>query len=990
MIEGRAPRVFGLPPGVDYAQAVVAGLAARLEGAPPEAWARVTLVAGTGRMARRLQAALEEGPARLMPRIVRVEAPLEIDRRVPPPPGPAARSALDMQLDLALLIDALKARHPGLAPGGSAFDLARALAALIEEMGGENVSAETLAGLDVGRHAEHWQRAQAIVAAAQAHLAPDDAGVPAGAEAARRRAVDALAEAWRRDPPADPVIVAGSTGSRATTRLLMSAVARLPQGAVVFPGVDDSAFAGHWQEIADLGEDHPQFRVCQMLRELGLASSDLRPWNHAAAAPDGARNALVSLALCPAPVTDRWRADGPRLGDPVAATAGLSLIEAPDPRREAAAIACCLRHATDEGRPCALVTPDRTLARQVVAALARWGIVADDSAGIPLQQTAPGRFLLQVAETLERAPSAADLLALLKHPLTASGGDRGAHLLATRDFELWHRRRGSGPPDAGVLARFAAARPRHAGWGAWMSEALFDASQPEADTLSGLLAAHRARAEALAAGPGGRAPGGLWDEAAGAEAQAQMAALASAAEGRPAAFSPRALGDLLRSHLGAASAQDPRVADPRVAIWGTLEARAQGAELLVLGGLNEGVWPALPAPDMWLNRAMRAEAGLLSPEREVGLAAHDFQQAIGAPRVVLSRAVRDAEAGTVPSRWLNRLTNLLGGLGDAGRQAHAQMTARGQRWLEIAVTLDRPRARIAPAPRPAPSPPIAARPRDLPVTSVRTLVRDPYAVYARQVLRLRRLQGLTPALDAAARGQVLHDVMDRFLKTHADWRGDPERARAALDAAAARTLEDVADPAIRALWRARLVAAADRLVAGEMERLADATPVLLEEDGRLEIDTPPFALRARPDRIDRRGDGSYAVIDYKSSPPSRRQVETFDRQLALEAAMLERGAFPGLQPGPVHALLYVALGPGKDDMGVPLEQDGRPASDLALDDLRRLIAAYEDRGRGYIARRAVESDGFEGDYDHLSRFGEWEGAAASVLLCVGPDEEAGG
>jgi double-strand break repair protein AddB len=986
MIEGTAPRVFALPPGADYARALVAGLVARLAGAAPDDWARVTLVAGTGRMARRLQAALEEGPARLMPRIVRVEAPLEIDRRVPPPPGPTLRSALDMQLDLAELIDRLRTRQPGLAPGGNLFDLARALAALIEEMGGEGVPAEALAALDVGPHAEHWQRAQAIVAAAQAHLFPEG-GAPAGPEASRRRAVTALVEAWRSNPPSDPVIVAGSTGSRATTRLLMGAVARLPQGAVVLPGVDDSAVAGHWQEIEALGEDHPQFRLRKVLHDLDLTPGDLRPWV-AGTAPDAARNALVSLALCPAPVTDRWREDGPRLGDPLVATAGLSLIEAPDPRREAGAIALCLREAAEEGRPCALVTPDRTLARQVAAALARWGIVADDSAGIPLQQTAPGRFLLQVAQTLERAPSAADLLALLKHPLSTSGGDRGAHLLATRDFELWHRRRGSGPPDAGLLARFATARPRHAGWAAWLSDTLFDAPLRGNAALADHLAAHLARAEALAAGPGGRAPGALWQEAAGAEAQAQMAALDAAAEGRPAALAPRAYGELLRGHLAAASAQDPRVAHPLVAIWGTLEARAQGADLLVLGGLNEGVWPALPAPDMWLNRVLRAEAGLLSPEREVGLAAHDFQQAIGAPRVVLSRARRDAEAGTVPSRWLNRLTNLLDGLGEAGRQAHRAMQARGQRWLDMAGALDRPAARVDPAPRPAPSPPVAARPRDLTVTAVRTLVRDPYAVYARQVLRLRRLQGLTPALDAAARGQVLHEVMDRFLKAHADWRGDAERARAALDAAAADALADVADPAIRALWRARLAAAADRLVAGEMERLAGAAPVLLEEEGRLEIDAPPFALRARPDRIDRLAGGGYAVIDYKSSPPSKRQVETFDRQLALEAAMLERGAFPGLPPGPVHALRYVALGPGKEDMDVPLEQDGRPAAEVALGDLRRLVAAYEDRGRGYIARRAVESDGFEGDYDHLARFGEWEGAATSTLLRVGPDEDS--
>ena len=62
----------------------------------------------------------------------------------------------------------------------------------------------------------------------------------------------------------------------------------------------------------------------------------------------------------------------------------------------------------------------------------------------------------------------------------------------------------------------------------------------------------------------------------------------------------------------------PDTPHAQILIWGTLEARVQGADLLILAGLNEGSWPEAPKPDPWLNRALRHRAGLLLPERRIG------------------------------------------------------------------------------------------------------------------------------------------------------------------------------------------------------------------------------------------------------------------------------------------------------------------------------------------------------------------------------------
>ena len=975
-IEGAAPRLFTLPPGVDFPQALVAGLAARLADAPPEAWARVTLMVNSGRMARAVRAALDDGPPRLLPRLLHVA---DLGALAGWPDIPPAMPRLSLVLDLARLLERLTDADPSLAPKHAILDLAERLADLIDEMEGEGADAGALARIDVDRFAAHWQRARSIVDAAYTHFGRIGGRLP-GAEARRARVVAALAARWEAAPPEHPVIVAGSTGSRGATRRLMAAVARLPQGAVVVPGFDGHMPADHWAALEAPGgaepaggEDHPQYRFHVLMRDLGLEPGDLRAW-HEAPPPDRARNRLVSLALCPAPVTDRWRAEAPALGDPVAATAGLSLLEAPSPREEAEAIALRLRAAAEAGRRAALVTPDRELTRHVAAALARWDILPDDSGGTPLHQTPPGRLLRRTARAMVEAPALPDLLALLKHPLAATGGERGAHLLHTRDLELHLRRHAVAVPGAEVLGQWAEEDAARKAWADWLETWLAQAAGARGPApLAERLRAHLDLTEALAAGAGGTPPGDLWKEAAGRAAEAAMAELAGAAEADAGALAARAYDDLLRAHLSRVPVQDPRLPHPGILIWGTLEARAGGVDLAILAGLNDGTWPDLPPPDAWLNRRMRGEAGLLLPERRIGLAAHDFQQAIAAPEAMLTRATRDAEAQTVPSRWLNRLTNLLNGLGPEGSAALQAMRERGRHWQDLARQVEAPAARVPAAPRPSPRPPVAARPDTLPVTGITTLIRDPYAVYARHVLRLYRLNPLLPVADARERGVALHETMEAFLADCSAWRDDPEVARVALEEAARRHLaRHSADPAIRAHWLARLMGVADRLIAGEASRLAAAEPVLTEDKGTLAIGA--FRLTARPDRIDRFADGTYAIRDYKSgSPPSPKQVRAFEKQLLLEAAMAERGAFPGLPAARVREMTYISLGASGQDLSVPVtEKDGTRAPDRALEELTALLGAYARRSRGYTARRAAETTRFEGDYDHLARYGEWD------------------
>lgn len=964
-----AANLYALPPGADFPRALAHGLAARLKDQTPEARARVTLLVNSARMRSSVRSELvAQGPG-LLPRIRLVTEPLLFEgaTALPPPLSPLRR-----RLELGRLVERLLRTAPDLAPRSAIYDLADSLAGLFAEMQAEGVSPERVRALDVSRHSSHWARSLAFITLAEEVMRPD-APDPEG----RLRAqAEALIDRWETNPPADPVIIAGSTGSRGTTALLMQAVARLPQGAVVLPGYDFDMDAQGWAALEGgaAPEDHPQYRFLRLMQVLSVSPAEVQPWD-TGPPPAPARNRLVSLALRPAPVTDQWMEEGPKLQGLTEACADMTLIEAASPRMEAVAIALRLRHAAETGQRAALVTPDRELTRRVTAALDYWRITPDDSAGRPLALSAPGRFLRHLAGLMARRLDGQALLTLLKHPLAHSGGGRGDHLRHTRDLELRIRRHGVAYPDAPFLRAFGA-RADCADWSEWLIEVLPLDPDPGSQALLDHVTTHLELAEALAGGPQG-GMGELWLAAAGAQAQRAMQDLAAEAE-HGGDFSATDYESFVIRYLQGFEVREPVAAHPGVMIWGTLEARVQGADLVILAGLNEGVWPKAPDPDPWLNRRMRADAGLLLPERQIGLSAHDFQQAIGAREVVLARAIRNSEAATVPSRWLNRFTNLLGGLPGEGAQALKAMRARGQAWLDMAARFDADFRTIAPgtpASRPAPAPPAVARPRKLPVTAINRLIRDPYEIYAKYVLGVRRLNPLHPSPDALLRGTVLHRVLEEF--TRAELSQDPLGQLIQLSR---QTLaRDVPWPAARALWQARMGRTATAFLQFHLSQ--PGRVLLQEEEGALDLKALAFRLTAKPDRVDEWPDGRIHIIDYKTGQaPTKSQQEHFDKQLLLQAMMAEEGAFRVLGPREVARITYLGLGTSPK----PVATDITPAL-LAQTraQFESLISAYLDPAKGFPARRVLLQERDISDYDHLSRYGEWVMQDAPVVLPVG-------
>jgi ATP-dependent helicase/nuclease subunit B len=432
----------------------------------------------------------------------------------------------------------------------------------------------------------------------------------------------------------------------------------------------------------------------------------------------------------------------------------------------------------------------------------------------------------------------------------------------------------------------------------------------------------------------------------------------------------------LIAELMATTAVRPRYGlHPRLFIWGPLEARLQQADFVVLGGLNEGTWPAETAIDPWLNRPMRRDFGLPAPERKIGLSAHDFQQAMGSAEVVMTRAFRVGGAPTVPSRWLLRLDAFLQCLGLTYEIENAGVLRGWQRRLDR-------RDPVEAVTRPSPKPGAQYRPRSLSVTQIETWMRDPYAIYARAILKLSALDPLDQDPGAADLGSYIHAALDKFMRAYPKAL-PPDALDRLLQIGQGIFSTELDRPAVWAFWWPRFERIAAWFVDQERERRALLEASYTECKGELPIDglTPPFKLTGKADRIDRMTGGGLTIIDYKTGgvPASADVALGFAPQLPLEAAMARHGGFGDALKDRIAGLEYWQL-TGKDPAGEmkPIKEAGSKAvadpTQLAEDAYRgllRLLQAYSRDDATYPAEpQPVFAPGYS-DYRHLARIGEW-------------------
>jgi ATP-dependent helicase/nuclease subunit B len=1053
------PRVFTIPASVPFLPTLIRALLdgtlvagfAPAHGRDPLALACVTIYLPTRRacrLARDMFLDVSGLKAAILPRIVPIgdvdEDEILFDQAasgfdVPDLPDaielPQALGGIERRLLLARLVLAwagrLAPQHPGEAPlianhPATALALADDLGRLIDDMTTRGVSWDRLDDLVPDHLDKYWQLTLDFLKIARSAW-PQILTERGMIEASVRRNALIKAEAGRLARSGGPVIAAGSTGSIPATTELMAAVAKLANGAVVLPGLDTDLDEESWSLIAGPSPAggagfaapiaaHPQFALQALLTRLGLARDEVM---RLAQPAGGGREALVSEAFRPAAATDLWRA---RTGaesfvaQAEAALTGLSCVEAANAEEEALAIAIALREAlTEPHKTAALVTPDRQLARRVLAALARWNVAVDDSGGDQLADTPAGLFARLAAQAAVEGLAPVGLLALIKHPLTRLAAPEGAHRHAIAVLERSILRGPRPRPGSAGLARALAALREELGKLRRGERSDLHRSDPRADLgeddlnaaaeLIARLAAALAPLETLGRGPHAfgmiaarhrevisalsrdeaGAPAGF----AGTDGSALDQVFDAVAAGLPAADLMVALADypdLFGATIADRVVRRPELPGARVRILGRLEARLTSSDRLVLGGLNEGTWPPEARSDAWLSRPMRLELGLDLPERRIGLSAHDFAQMLGAREVILTRAAKLAGAPTVASRFVQRLAAV------AGPRWQSALD-HGETYLHWARELDRPAAPPRSTPRPVPRPPVAARPARLSVTEIEHWLRDPYTIYAKHILRLFPLDQIDTAPGAADRGTVIHGAIGDFTQAYA--KALPADALEQLLALGRRHFAPLEEfPEARAFWWPRYERIARWFADWETKRRAHVEALQAEIKGEIEIPlgARSFHLTTRADRIERLPGGAYAILDYKTGRvPSTPQVAAgLSPQLTLEGAILRAGQFADIPRGAsIAALVYVSLRggePGGEEKSLEFKNSTPDAeADRALQKLAEVACRFEDPATPYRSRERPMFQGRSyGDYDHLARVKEW-----SLSGGVGDETEAG-
>lgn len=770
-----------------------------------------------------------------------------------------------------------------------------------------------------------------------------------------------------------PVIAAGSTGTIPATRSLLGAIARHPQGAIILPGLDQLMDDASWDVLP---QEHAQFALKQLLADLGIRRGEVTRLGSV----ETGRNLLASEMLRPSATAEVWHGKLPGVaGELGRGLAGLSLVEAADRHLEARAIALMLRETLEHpGRTAALVTPDRDLATRVAAELGRWHIDIADSAGRSLAATLRGSAMDLLLEASLAGLTPQSVMAFLHHPLVNLGSDaaalRNLEIAALRGFDL-------SDDQAGLVGRVALARATHAqnshahplvsalteaDWVAIaalaqrIDELLLPLSSGAASFASWVQAFARILQQACGeAGEGNRddeALTGFWDELSGLNDAGTTGHYEAAL--------------LAQNLLRATPAPPLGQSHPRLEILGTLEARLLPFDLVVLGGLNETVWPAQPDTGAWLNRPMRDKLGLPQPEKDIGLAAHDFEQGFASPQVILTCARRLGGAPAAPSRWLLRLKTVLvaAGLGNSALPAPAW-----EAWAKSLQAVDGSVPIKVPLSRPKPCPPIAARPTRFSVTDVERLVRDPYAIYARRILKLQPLPefGLSP--DAALRGSLFHDAIAVWNKAQA------KDGQSLIEAGRQLFAQLAITPEVRNFWWPQFERIAHWLAEQEQGLKPGLLAIHAEQNGAITFDIGgvEHRLTARADRIDIMEGGRARLIDYKTGAiPSEDQVKTgLSPQLTLEAAILRHGGFAPMAPKSVAEALYLRIGGGREGLklrpALAAGEDLEGQAETHLAGFKSLLGFYRQPDTSYVPRLRVFKEADETDYDHLSRYLEW-------------------
>ncbi|MBX7146620.1 MAG: double-strand break repair protein AddB [Alphaproteobacteria bacterium] len=780
------------------------------------------------------------------------------------------------------------------------------------------------------------------------------------------------AKIWKENPPKFPVWVAGSTGSVPATAELMKVVSHLPLGYIILPGLNLNLDDNLQKEIRE-DPCHPYYGMLNLLSNLNYKLSDVRPWPLEDANIPLKRNALLNQVFYPASVVTKWDQLKRKWTDIDKAVENLKLVLCANSKEEAEIIAIILREALEKSnQKVALVTADRKLARRVTAELRRWSITVESGVGLSLDKTKTGEFL-KLLTSLVLHQTYTTWLSIFKHPLTSMGFSKEYFLEAVKEIELKLLRGSFITEDLETLIKKAYDLNLDKASNILEKTKIifhdfFGLLKDNHVNLEKLIQTHIILAESLVTTD--KVPGYeiLWSDHDGNSVLNFLINMIST-NSNISLSTGKDYFDFFNYFLAEHIIYKDYNVNSRLSILSPFEARLYQADLMILGGLNEGVWPSEPEFDPWLNRNMRTILGLPLPERYIGLSAHDFFQLACAPSVVMTRSLKKDAVVTTPSRWVKRLQIFLKSLGK-----EILVPNNWIEWRKMSNHIES----ISNFSPPYPKPPVHLRPRKLSVTQLQKLLHNPYIIYVETILKLSPLEPLEPIPNASIRGTLIHTILEKFLydyeRNHIP---DPYNYLIALGKKIFSSL--LFYPTVWGFWWPRYERVAQWFIKSLEFYKDKKLRTFLEISGQytLTLSLGDYVLTAKADRIDLMKDGGLTIIDYKTgSIPSMRKVnQGFYPQLILEAIIAKAKGFSLIkESNKIQKLEFWKItgrNPAVEVINLPFDIDN--LIEEHHEGIKKFLESFDDVNTAYPISVDYQTNDYIKSYQHLARMKEWIG-----------------
>ena len=839
-----------------------------------------------------------------------------------------------------------------------AYKLAMALGHFMDQVYTENLSLENLDTLVSEKFAEHWQitlKFLDILKTSWPKILEEEGCIDAADR--RNRLIVALADFWHRHPPETPVIAAGTTGSIPAVSKLLKSIINAKEGHLVLPGFDMTLDDEQWEVLS---ETHPQYGFKHLFESIEFDRKNVKLWHKEHS--QISQTWLAQEIMRPGDTSTAWsflstsKSSHNHIQN---AAQNIKLCICDNEQQEAHVIALALREVLEHPEKTAtLITPDRSLARQVSLICKRWNIVLDDSGGQSLALTETGLFTFLVLEVFMNRFDALSLLALLRHPLSKFHDHEAIDVL---DQEVL---RGMKIKNFNEYIEKANEQK---------NKKLIDLIKDIEKCFEPLLTlhentkkepydpielfnAHIQTIENLI-----HSDQASWEK----EVKNLFLSLFEHLHSLPD-LELQTYYKLLQTLFSNVLVRPKHGTHPRLQILGQLEARLINTDRVIMAGLNEGSWPSDLAYEPWMSQSMRKDFGLPSYERQIGLAAHDFIQGFCMKDVLITRSLRKNGAPTVPSRWLQRLDAVI-------QSANIKEPVfQSGPYIKWAQKMDTPQE-IKKIERPKPYPPINKRPRKFSVTRIEQWMKDPYSLYAYSILRLKKWNDLNEEFQHRGYGLIVHNILETLMNKKNTF--NKEQAERFLKSRADELFEaHLVDPLERAFWVQRYTASIKDFLETEFDFRAQKTYSEINGSLTLSINDTHYEITARADRIDEIQSG-FRIVDYKTAGgyTAKQMIAGYAPQLPLEGMILQHGVFESVRnKKPIQSLVYMLFKSGHKPFEIKsLEKDVEDTIHKTHEAIVDLIKTFEQPETPYINIPVSENEPHYNDYAHLARIKEW-------------------